>query len=150
MGLDITAYSKITRCTECESFDDSDSKWSSKEVVKHRWLSVLPERTRVADGLETACYIVDDEYGFRAGSYGGYNLWRDLLSRAFLGVPARDVWRNPGAYDSPITSLINFSDCEGLIGPVTSASLHRALVDGRELYLRFMTAEKREETRALD
>jgi len=67
---------------------------------------------------------VTEAHGFRAGSYSGYNMWRTHLCQIALDVPPDDVWEDPEAYDGmPFVELINFSDCEGCIGPKTSAKL---------------------------
>lgn len=80
--------------------------------------------------------IKDGQYGslahshFRAGSYSGYNEWRNQL--AFLAgyAGAEDAWANCTC--GPFWELINFSDCEGVIGPVTSAKLAKDFADYQE------------------
>jgi len=73
---------------------------------------------------------VSEDIGFRAGSYSGYNWWREQLCQLALDVPPDDVWGDPEHYaGKPFVELINFSDCEGCIGPITAAKL---AVDFRE------------------
>jgi hypothetical protein len=78
-------------------------------------------------GMKTGIYAYTPrsrKYGFRAGSYGGYNLWRDQLSRFALGVPAEDVWLEPRRYrGKPFAELIDFTDCDGRIGTTVAAKL---------------------------
>jgi hypothetical protein len=67
---------------------------------------------------------VTESHGFRAGSYSGYNWWREQLCQLALGVPPSEVWEDPDAHaGKPFLEMINFSDAEGAIGPVTSAKL---------------------------
>ena len=85
-----------------------------------------------SQGIELdRCYAFEGETGsFRAGSYGGYGAWRSELCRAALGVDPETVWDHPGGYvEAPFYLLINYSDCEGWIGPVASAMLARDFAD---------------------
>jgi hypothetical protein len=67
---------------------------------------------------------VTETTGFRAGSYSGYNWWREQLCRFALDCDPSEVWGDPDAYAGrPFVELINFSDAEGAIGPRTSAKL---------------------------
>ena len=124
MGLDITAVSQAVKTDlTFEQYDEDSALWDTHE---HIWEETdFPAR---ADGLPAGVYRVDGEtLGFRAGSYGGYNAWRDTLSRTMLGVSAETVWANRQGYqEAPFYPLIDFSNCEGVIGPQTSALLARA------------------------
>lgn len=61
---------------------------------------------------------------FRAGSYSGYNAWREWLAKTIHGVTPQTIWDNPDQYiGKPFYELIEFSDCEGTIGPKISAKL---------------------------
>lgn len=76
------------------------------------------------DGFAEGYYTGEVGHGFRAGSYSSYNYVREKLSELALGVQPREVWENPSAYEGkPLYELVNFSDCEGFIGPKTSAKL---------------------------
>jgi hypothetical protein len=66
---------------------------------------------------------VTQSHGFRAGSYSGYNWWREQLSKFGLDRTPESVWSNKRLAGSPFVELIDFSDCEGSIGPQTSAKL---------------------------
>lgn len=56
-------------------------------------------------------------------SYGTYNDIRDYISRYAIGKPSREVWgdcsdlKDNEPYPHPLCHIINFSDCEGFIGP---------------------------------
>jgi hypothetical protein len=85
------------------------------------------------DGHKEGCYRAAEgsrELSFRAGSYSGYNAWRNELSEFAQGRPAEEVWADP---QGPFAELIIFSDCLGCIGPKTSAKL---LQDFREFAAR--------------
>ena len=120
MGLDITAY-----CCLQETSDPDATYLGSqpKEFVAR------------TDGLAEGRYAASRSLHFRAGSYSGYNRWRDELAK-LAGYKA--VWHKApydktgeeshaaGAWEAaegPFWELINFSDCEGFIGPKTSAKL---------------------------
>ncbi len=69
-------------------------------------------------------------HGFRAGSYSGYNWWREQLSKLALRVAPSSVWKTPKKFAAkPFFELINFSDAEGVIGSTTSAKLARDFAD---------------------
>lgn len=76
------------------------------------------------DGKPEGRYSGDNEFRFRAGSYGGYNDFREWLSKTFIGVESKMVWKESDKYsDKPFFELVNFGDNDGAFGPVTSAKL---------------------------
>jgi hypothetical protein len=79
----------------------------------------FPGRTQ---GLSVGTFSYEERFGFNAGSYTGYNEWRDWLSRAAGHGAAKSLWErhNP---QGPFVELINFADNEGVIGPVVSLKL---------------------------
>lgn len=125
MGLDITFYRALGKPTPCT--DESGE-------CGHEDLWVNSDFPAQSDGLKTGHYEAAEDSGrFRAGSYSGYNAWREQLAQlagyeateyARFGTTeplhAATVWN--GA-TGPFAELINFSDCEGVIGPTTSAKL---------------------------
>jgi hypothetical protein len=116
MGLDITAYRGLRR-VECD-----DTEYGCDHLQPYD----NPDFPGRMAGLEEGHYEAADSFGFRAGSYSGYNQWREGLA-TLAGLPSpREVWENPDAYaGKPFVELVNFSDCEGTIGPVVSAKLAR-------------------------
>lgn len=76
--------------------------------------------------------------GFRAGSYSSYNHWRENLAQ-LAGYPkkgssARGASHAAGAWEAsggPFWELINFSDCEGTIGPRMCSKLHGDFLEWR-------------------
>jgi hypothetical protein len=69
---------------------------------------------------DRARYHSEESMQFRAGSYGGYNEWRNSLA-AMVGTTPKTAWA--GEYQGPFAELINFSDCEGVIGATVCRKL---------------------------
>jgi hypothetical protein len=59
-------------------------------------------------------------FAFRAGSYTGYNRWR----RELAALPEVLAELQEFEKRKPFYELVNFSDCEGTIGPVVSEILY--------------------------
>jgi hypothetical protein len=131
MGLDITWHRKLTKAVGNEAFDErgelcDDDGWFQPYVNDD-----FPGR---ADEIEDQAAYRSEEYGsFRAGSYGGYNKGRDQLAE-LAGYPLgyyQYYGREQGSYcvpcwngeQGPFSELINFTDCEGVIGAAVSAKL---------------------------
>lgn len=113
MGLDVSWYSGI----KYESPHTNDDYESDDNLFR---LYILSDFKAQADGLKEGIYRFKESGGFGAGSYSGYNSWRADLAR-LIGKTDTDIWHNPAP--GPFFELINFSDCEGVIGPKTSAKL---------------------------
>lgn len=126
MGLDIDAYSRATYLETLDN-DAYDEKYGDDRNVIYiydRTAGVHASRTEGV--IIGGAYRKDGEHhAFRAGSYSGYNEWRNDLSRLMLGVPANVVWGGGAYAGKPFYELIDFSDCEGIIGPVVAAKLAR-------------------------
>jgi hypothetical protein len=142
MGLDIHAISKTaSNFIRARSADrEADEKMYEDEDVIHVY-AACPEFEPQLDGYADGFYRIKGEsFGFRAGSYSGYNAWRRHLCRMALDEEPEDVWADPEFYSNqPFYELINFSDCEGSIGPKTSGKLARdfaAFADRAEQYVR--------------
>lgn len=121
MGLAIYAYRQV-ELVEVLTQEEYEAKYESygfdTEHVNEVYIDTpdFPEQlvgsTLVANGV----YKVAEEFYFRAGSYSGYNAWREWLCSTFLQVTPEEVWSNPEKYRKlPFYYLINFSDCEGVI-----------------------------------
>lgn len=132
MGLDITAGSKIVFMEATDDYELFDEKYYTDELA--RYVSLYPEPNfpgREAplefQGKKLAIYRVDgDLMGFRAGSYSGYNAWREQLSLLANGMAPRQIWEqhdDPAIQALPFFPLICFSDCEGVIGSVAAQRL---------------------------
>lgn len=115
MGLDITAYRKLEEVRPINGSDDDGygeglvRLWNNKDFA-----------SRFEDLKEKTLYRHAEEFDFRAGSYSGYNRWREWLA-ALVGTTPQKVWDDPKP--GPFLELINFADNEGTIGPRTAAKL---------------------------
>lgn len=125
MGLDITAYRALSKVEDAATDADGnpeayDTHWRAHPVVVAFTEENWPGRSQ---GIEPgAIYVFGEIFDFRAGSYGGYNQWRDELAR-FAGYgSALEVWESDRT-EGPFLELINFADNEGVIGPVVAAKL---------------------------
>ena len=136
MGLDITAYKNVKLIGAAQSYEEYEENYDWRETdYIETW---VPNHfgDAYAGTIPGSVYEAEDSFGFRAGSYSGYNYWRNWLSITFLGVSAQEVWDNAETYSNkPFWRLIEFADNEGVIGPIWSAKLaidfanHQATVD---------------------
>jgi hypothetical protein len=137
MGLDILAIEKAVRVS-----DEVDKDF--KELYYYHGIEIeegAVVRVKVNTGfdshdhLQDGIYLYQGSIEFGAGSYGTYNGFRNDLSLIAHGVFAQVIWANPEIYKgSDFYELINFSDCEGVIGPMTSQKLTSDFKKHREAY----------------
>lgn len=144
MGLDVSAYKKLSPATDAEAFDaDGELKWEGDAdlfvqpyINKH-----YPERA--ADIKHRQAYRYGESESFWSGAYSRYNRWREQLAELAgyqeteaerygqaIKSFAETVWRNP--IPGPFMELINFSDCEGVIGTTVSKKLAKDFADFQE------------------
>jgi len=132
MGLDITYYSKVERLRPITPNESIDYDRLDREDWIH--LYNLPAFADRADDLGTpiahgdtvsyGIFRAHDPKRFRAGSYGGYNRWREHLSRLALDAEPRTVWDNVDEHEGkPCFEIIHFADNEGTLGPRVCAKL---------------------------
>jgi len=134
MGLDISAFSGIEK-VDCVFDEDGDAIHPVTRAPIDYDVRVYanPDFPGRAAGVEDrACYVGKDSCGLSTG-YGSYNAWRNELAK-LAGYPETrqvnygiaEMRYDAGAWlatSGPFWELINFSDCEGTIGPVVSAKL---------------------------
>jgi hypothetical protein len=135
MGLDVTWYRDAKLAPEAEL--DSDGypvDWDA--FVK---LTKNPDFPGRCDDVAEGVYSYGDSGGFRAGAYSGYNDWREELAAMagysrVAGESPRHAHSN-GAWQAnggPFWELINFTDCDGVIGTAVSAKLARDFADWQD------------------
>jgi hypothetical protein len=152
MGLDITAYELATILPPHEF---SEARWEDEDheptfvdrgmEQSFRGLEVGPEWQPFLDSTESMtdgpCVRVSgDSFGFRAGSYHQYGEFRAALAEIALDVDVHEIWQDPEIFrDRPFYELLNFSDCQGVIGSEAAADLandfnshHEVRADGRQ------------------
>lgn len=130
MGLDISYYEKLTLDADIKLDEDGEpidtAAWDT-----HTRIYTNPDFPERADKLVDGWYEGDCTGSFRAGSYGGYNNWRSQLCVAALGSAPNAIWEGH-VTDGPFYELVMFSDCEGTIGPKTSAKLAKDFAEWEE------------------
>jgi hypothetical protein len=108
MGLDIVAYQGL------------------KKVEAEENIQVSHDQFGYSSDLEKGWYDCESSFHFRAGSYSSYNSWRRALCEAIHGVNDVEFWKDEENFiGQPFYELINFSDCEGQIGPKISEKLYQ-------------------------
>ena len=125
MGLDVTAF-EIVELVKANPTDEE--REASEEDHAVRYLYTVRPFTKHADGLADGLYRVTGRIFHEfSRSYSGYNRWREGLA-ALIGTTPEDIW-NSNPPSGPFLELIHNSDCEGLIGPTTSAKLAKDFAD---------------------
>lgn len=136
MGLDISYYSKVVESND-KTFEDG--LFIHDSFLEYQLGSL--KKLYVYDLTEKS-----ESGSFRAGSYSGYNFWRNKLA-IFAGYgSAENVWKkynfmsngmryfklkkisNEEVNIEPFVELIYFSDCEGIIGPEICKKLYEDFV----------------------
>jgi len=117
MGLDIVVHQALELETEDipENYDDY--------LEDRIYITENPGFPDQLGSMKPGVYKqrYREGYSFRAGSYGGYGCWRDMLCRMAHGISSTELLANPPKpktlFESiPFQELICFSDCEGVIG----------------------------------
>jgi hypothetical protein len=134
MGLDIFAASHLRYVRPVprgKAFDRLEAELARKgKSIGDAYFLLSPNqacfRQRLS-GMKPGLYAytrATRRYSFRAGSYSGYNWWRNQLSLFIFGVDDATVWGSPRDFrGDPFVELINFTDCDGRIGTRVSAKL---------------------------
>lgn len=120
MGLDITAYKKLTMVENPKLDEDGypenwETEWKPGEGM------VWSESCFPGSGegvIPHTVYTYEDSFGFRAGSYSGYGWWRDKLEGLSDG--------------NSFYELTNFADNEGVIGSVVSKKLYNDFISNSD------------------
>jgi hypothetical protein len=133
-GLDVTAFEKLTIVPSPQF--NKNGEPSGKNQIE---LSPV-EFVERFDGLEAGkVYHYQSYFSFRAGSYSGYNYWRNELAKLAGYKPTRckscsgktelrydtTVWK---MHRGPFWELIDFSDAEGVIGPVVCKRVYKDFI----------------------
>ena len=130
-GLDITAYEDLTVVQSPRL--DKDGISTEQNQVK---LAPSDFAERFAGLTAGAVYWYQSSFDFRAGSYSGYNYWRNELAKlaGYEQTSHKSVnGKTELRYDAtvwkikrgPFWEFIDFSDAEGVIGPVVCKRVYR-------------------------
>lgn len=136
MGLDISAYKNIQPIDCLFDTDGEPVNPQTREPIEGDWRKFhsncnFPDSATDIDF--TKVYRASESMGFRAGSYGGYNQWREELAK-LGGWPEIEIEKFGAPFKSCAASawnatsglfleLINFSDFEGTLGTAVSKKL---------------------------
>jgi hypothetical protein len=132
MGLDISVLANPVFVRDL----DRDYDISEGEMYVSVSQSNFFER---ADGVKAGIYKGERTNRFRAGSYSGYNDYRNMLAEAGMGAEDRVIWKQEDKFrGQPFWEQVNFSDCEGTIGPKTSAKLAKDYAENRQKFSDFV------------
>ena len=130
MGLDITWYRGLTESPDEPREEDGEIKDYDNAV--QFYIHDKPESwTAYAGNLRgDIAYRFEESDGFRAGSYGGFSRFRDILAGigGFKDMPIEKVSFATERYVGDVTGLpfyemVCFTDCEGTLGADVCANL---------------------------
>ena len=151
MGLDIMAISNLEKKHKL-SEEQKALPWEFQPAKKATRMKIdaTPYGSEhggfnKCEDMEGGKYAETDEtteHHFRAGSYSGYNRFRKLLSKGVADVDVDTLWENEAQYkDSPMFEMINFSDCEGILGTGVCQKLYPQFVDNRVKFENYLKSE---------
>lgn len=129
MGLDISYYTKL-QMSPIQAFNRDGEPLDSSGFTLRKNDGDFRERE---EGVNlNAVYVGERAGSFPCGAYSSYNFWRNDLAKlaGYAPFPGEDNPKRSHCMTAwevetsgPFYELINFSDCEGTIGPVVSAKL---------------------------
>lgn len=135
MGLDVSAFKKLTKLQCVFDADGEPIDPVTHEPIDSYFKACanrdFPGRD---EGLEhNGVYTYEDSLSGPSLGYGGYNRWREELAKlaGYEAVPREQYGHTEmlhaaacwGGATGPFAELINFTDCDGVIGPVVAARL---------------------------
>jgi hypothetical protein len=105
---------------------------------------VVPGFERSLTGADAGCCYAPTSATVEADvlqmAYTSYGHWRDLVAQASCGMTTEALWGHLEVLDPdtvPFYELLNFSDCEGTVGPLAAAELASDFTDeARERFVR--------------
>lgn len=129
MGLDVSAFKNILAVDPsmvlCEE--------GGYPMDEHERFYKHPSYPEHYDGLVEGTYYSGEHVSGPSMNYGYYNRWRDQLAKlagypighSDIGYGARETYCAScwAGTKGPFSEQINFSDCEGAIGPSVSLKL---------------------------
>ena len=146
MGLDITAKSKIvTKKESPEAYEfnmlldaEVETLYINPDFPNHMNEYSTDSPDNIVDYVPTP---ESKEHSFGAGSYSSFNEFRNILSNAVLEANAEEVWENRSKYENkPLYKLIDFSDCEGSMDSITSATLLKDFKENKDKFVSHVTS----------
>lgn len=122
MTLEITTYSEAT-LVRALSIEEFEPETHQRDGLTH--LHASDDYPQHADGMVAGLYRVTEpgEHSSLTFSAYHYDTWRDHLCLAMTGIPLDELIHREDIRPYRLSSLLEFSDQEGLIGAVTSAKI---------------------------
>lgn len=132
MGLDISVYNNLKLLNENPTEKQIEKSYDGDNIVIYQHEDFPDQLVPLING---AIYAADGQYDFPAGSYSGYNRWREWLAKLaeYPEAPSTSEWsssfrsHSEGAWatdSGPFWELITFSDCEGTIASESAKKLY--------------------------
>lgn len=151
MGLDISAVSDVTIIGLANDYNEDYSNIEyEQEYLNPHFDHAYPVEWQGSTWVKWVETDASESISFRAGSYGGYGLFRSTLAQ-MVGIgdtyghteKEDNIWETIEQHsDKDFYELINFSDCEGtMVGPVTR-KLYQDFINNRDNYVKFVTETK--------
>jgi len=141
MGVDIYGWSKV-RLAENQTFNADGEPLEGEDAHVIYINDAFPGR--LTEWPHKSVVVVDGDYEHcYSRAYSGYNRWRDELAK-LAGYPLTEYEGYAGSKSScyaagawevlegPFWELINFSDCEGMIGTAICQKLAKDFADWQE------------------
>jgi hypothetical protein len=122
MGLNISAYRGLKMAIGNGKAEDGEIDY---DRYFHAWGVDCTESAcpgRAGSIVQDAIYEYKERIDFRAGSYTYYLGFRDWLAQLAGYKSLVEYWMNDNP-NADFYELINFSDCEGVIGSVAAGEL---------------------------
>jgi hypothetical protein len=114
MGLNVSGISNIEQTEEEGLFYLEISSEKTKYTNIHNYDEGWYDKTNESE-----------DHVFRAGTYGGYSQFRNLLSLSIYGCSSEYIWDNEEEFVlTPFIEIINFTDCEGYLGASVAEKLY--------------------------
>ena len=141
MGLDIMYVSKVKTADELLGLGEElyeEFTFGVADEFKERCHSFpLSKGTGVV-------YLTPESKtdSFRAGSYGGYNQFRNLLCWAIHGICVEDFWNSRNWDEEEFGALLDFSDCEGTMCYSVVAELNRSFKNNKKRFREFLKSKE--------
>lgn len=133
MGLDIRTFTNIRRISPEEEkaiMEHPDGPHEGAYEKGYVYPDINPHFPGREEGVEDVPYTFDESIHFRAGSYSGHSAFRQHIC-TMLGLGEFMSWIRAQTVDThgPFEEFLNFSDCEGVIGPVVSKKLAKDFLE---------------------
>lgn len=117
MGLDVSAYSKVTLIAASGT---PACDWDKLDNGNRADLYNNSDFTERAGGMVEGIYDAEGCVRVFSSGYGHYNRFREQVA-ALVGKTCNEMWQVDTK--GPFWEFVNFSDCEGFIGTTVCAKL---------------------------